>query len=78
MAKGVLEPKNPIVGSFPACCALAASGHAAAPPTSVMNSRRLTDCPQTKNVTLPHRWSGSSVVHHSKFWPTIVVGQKRT
>jgi uncharacterized protein YchJ len=30
-----------MVGSFPACCARAASGHAAAaPPMSVMNSRR--------------------------------------
>src|SRR5262249_50884267 len=35
-------PKNPMVGSFPACCARAASGHAAAaPPSSVMNSRLL-------------------------------------
>src|SRR5262249_55607063 len=42
MAKGVLEPNNPIVGSFAACCARAASGEAAAaaPPSSVMNSRR--------------------------------------
>jgi uncharacterized protein YchJ len=30
-----------MVGTFPACCARAASGHAtAAPPMSVMNSRR--------------------------------------
>ena len=37
---GVAPPKNPMVGSFPACCARAASGHAAAaPPSSVMNSR---------------------------------------
>ena len=35
---GVLETSSPIVGSFPACCARAASGHAAAPPSSVMNS----------------------------------------
>jgi hypothetical protein len=33
MAEGVLEPKNPMIGSFPTCCARAASGHiAAAPP----------------------------------------------
>ena len=33
-------PKNPITG-IAACCARAASGHAtAAPPSSVMNSRR--------------------------------------
>jgi len=35
--------RTPIVGSLPACCARAASGHAAAaPPSSVMKSRRLT------------------------------------
>jgi hypothetical protein len=34
-------PRNPIVGSFPSCCARAASGHAAAaPPSSVMKPRR--------------------------------------
>src|SRR5262249_38679355 len=34
--------KYPMVGSFPTCCARAASGHvAAAPPSSVMNWRRL-------------------------------------
>ena len=31
--------KNPIIGKF-GCCALATSGHAAAPPSSAMNSRR--------------------------------------
>jgi hypothetical protein len=30
-----------MVGSFDYCCACAASGHEAAPPSSVMNSRRL-------------------------------------
>jgi len=33
-------PSNPMVGSF-LCCARAASGHAAAPPRNVTNSRRL-------------------------------------
>src|SRR6516162_8646742 len=43
MAEAVPAPKNPIVGGFAECCALAASGHAAAaPPTSVMKSRRFT------------------------------------
>src|SRR5262249_18277094 len=38
----VAAPKYPMVGSFAGCCARAASGHAtAAPPTSVMNLRRL-------------------------------------
>ena len=46
MAEGVLEPKNPMIGSFPTCCARAASGHiAAAPPISVMNSRRFMGAP---------------------------------
>src|SRR5262245_24947929 len=37
-----LEPRKPMVGSLPACCARAASGHAAAaPPSSEMNWRRL-------------------------------------
>jgi len=31
---------NPMVGSLPGCCARAASGHAAAPPSRVMNWRR--------------------------------------
>ena len=40
-ASGDLPPRNPITG-IAGCCARAASGHAiAAPPSSVMNSRRL-------------------------------------
>src|SRR5262245_29976228 len=40
-ADAVVVPRNPMVGTFPACCARAASGHAAAaPPSSVMNARR--------------------------------------
>ena len=30
MVAGVAEPKNPMVGSLPCCCARAATGHAAA------------------------------------------------
>src|SRR6266481_7293898 len=37
---GELLLRNPITG-IAACCARAASGHAAAPPRSAMNSRRL-------------------------------------
>src|SRR5262249_7804935 len=37
------ESRNPTTGI--ACCARAASGHAAAPPRSVMNSRRFIACP---------------------------------
>ena len=43
MTDGSGDPalRNPITG-IAGCCARAASGHAAAPPSSVMNSRRLT------------------------------------
>src|SRR5262249_8793768 len=37
---GVLAPRKPMVGSFPGCCARAASGHAAAPPSAASNCRR--------------------------------------
>ena len=53
-----LRPRKPIVGSFPACCARAASGHAtAAPLSSVMNWRRLRSSmgspPGTRRASLP-------------------------
>jgi hypothetical protein len=35
--EGVVPPRYPMRGTFAACCARAASGHAAAPPMSVMN-----------------------------------------
>src|SRR5262245_7278962 len=47
MAEAVPAPKNPIVGSF-ACCARAASGHAVAPPSRVMNSRRFIQLPRRR------------------------------
>jgi len=46
MADDVLEPKKPMVGGFPICCACASTGHTAAPPRNVMNSRRLIDTPE--------------------------------
>src|SRR5262249_22670912 len=55
-AEGVVVPKNPMVGSFPACCAPAPSGHAAAPPSSVMNSRRfMGGGPHVGGRTIPRR-----------------------
>jgi hypothetical protein len=39
--------RTPMVGTF-GCCACAASGHAAALPRSVMNSRRLIGAPRLK------------------------------
>ena len=42
------------------CCARAASGHAAAPPTSVMNSRRLIATPQgSEQAIVAGRLAGS-------------------
>ena len=48
MIEGVVVPKNPTVGSFPSCCACAASGQAAAPPSSVMKERRLIRSPRRR------------------------------
>jgi len=42
--------RNPITGAF-GCCARAAGGHAAAPPSSAMKSRRLLS-----NMELPAPW----------------------
>ena len=36
-AAAVLAPRKPMVAVLPGCCARAASGHAAAPPKSMMN-----------------------------------------
>src|SRR5262249_22838572 len=41
--------RNPTTGIVP-CCAPAASGHAAATPTSVMNSRRFTRSPRRRTA----------------------------
>jgi hypothetical protein len=43
-AEAVATPRTPITGMAD-CCARAASGQAAAPPMSVMNSRRLIRLP---------------------------------
>jgi hypothetical protein len=40
-AAGLL-PSMPIIGNLPAVCARPANGHAAAPPTSMMNERRFS------------------------------------
>src|SRR5262249_8427821 len=57
MATDVLVPKNPMVGGF-GCCARAASGHVAALPSRVMNSRRFM-CgwppPGKRKCNVPHR-----------------------
>jgi hypothetical protein len=40
-AAGLL-PSMPIIGNLPAVCSRPANGHAAAPPTSMMNERRFS------------------------------------
>jgi hypothetical protein len=42
------KPSFAILG----CCARAASGHAAAPPTTVMNWRRLIDLPRSRKLSV--------------------------
>src|SRR6516165_9193499 len=45
---------HPIRQTLPACCARAASGHAAAPPTNEMKVRRLI-YPSSRGPNVPHR-----------------------
>ena len=61
------RPRNPMmVGSF-AACARATNGHAAAPPSSVMNSRRLMGLRPSGQGPHPSTSLGeSSVAHRSK------------
>jgi len=54
-AEAVIAPRNPITGIV-GCCARASSGHAAAPPSTVMNSRRLKS-----SIGLPSAWRRRSV-----------------
>src|SRR5262245_60524801 len=56
--------RNPTTGIVP-CCAPAASGHAAAPPTSVMNSRRLIVAPRGQNHA-PHRLTAVRVLERDE------------
>ena len=48
------------------CCARAARGHTAAPPSSAINSRRCMCCPQSEARTLPHRCRKCGMMRHSK------------
>jgi hypothetical protein len=41
-AKGVLEPKNPMVGCFAGCCARLTNGPAAEAPSPAMKARLFT------------------------------------
>src|SRR5262249_15264179 len=40
ISEGVLPPRKPIRGTFPTCCASAASAARMLPPTTEMNARR--------------------------------------
>ena len=60
------------------CCARAASGHAAAPPSSVMNSRRLIAAPEAQER---HRNGSNSPIVKGPAYATVVMsalGHKRT
>src|SRR5262244_1370819 len=64
IASGDLGSRSPITG-IAACCARAASGHAAVPPTSVMNSRRLIVAPRDQNHA-PHRLTAVRVLERDE------------
>src|SRR5262245_41424848 len=50
------DTSTPTRGNFAGCCALAASGHAVAPPSSVMNSRRFN---RFSCIRVPPAWCTS-------------------
>src|SRR5262249_11911104 len=64
IASGDLGSRSPITG-IAACCARAASGHRAAAPTSVMNSRRLIVAPRGQNHA-PHRLTAVRVLERDE------------
>jgi hypothetical protein len=70
----------PLSQSNMPCCARTASGHVmAAPPPSVMNSRRLTGSLRPRNHTLPyHSGRGGPVCHSNLECSTSALGQKQT
>src|SRR5262249_13037909 len=65
----VAEPRNPMRWTLPTCCARAARGHAtAAPPSSVMNSRRLIQSPG-RHVPVPCReWQRQEPSRCANLW----------
>jgi len=76
------ECKKPITGVFgllPACCALAASGQdTAAPPRSVMNSRRLMCSPEIRRLHPTTQWQEIPRCASQQIWrPMSQLGQSR-
>ena len=63
-----LVPMKPMVGALPASCARAANGSAtAAPPSRVMNWRRLMCSTHKPTITLPHRRKRAPLCITAKF-----------
>ena len=60
------------------CCALVASGHAAAPPMSVMNSRRLMLPPRLRTDILPAQTGGLEVTADVRFGSKADIAERET
>jgi hypothetical protein len=69
--------RNPTTG-IADCCARVASGHDAAPPSNVMNWRRLMMSPLKSARHITTRLRDGALVHHSKIDRRMTeMGQKR-
>ena len=84
LPSGDAEWRNPITG-IAGCCARATPGHvAAAPPTSVMNSRRRISAPwlrtRHRNGSNEHFHRGCNRLRYCNMrcWPMSAMGQKRS
>jgi hypothetical protein len=56
-----------VIGIVSPYCQRSPGGHVAAPPSSVMNSRRLTASPSLLETAPYHIVEWGSILHHSKF-----------
>ena len=86
-AQAVVAPRNPMVGTFAGCCARAARGHAAAPPSATNNSRRpmvTVIRPSRSRLRTPARDAPIASFDHlvgnseQLARPTVAFGTKRT
>jgi uncharacterized protein YchJ len=72
MAEAVLEPMKPTRGSFAACCARATTGQTkAAPPTSLMNSRRRTAASNFRAMSSRRGFSPEKQVDATDEYPDL-------
>src|SRR5262249_51550158 len=69
--------RNPIIG-IAVCCARAASGHAAAPPSSVMNSRRFTSVAHLLRPKITHLGRGGGCCTADSLLCMSVLGSNAT